>query len=124
VSADFKRVVFFVILSAFSFGVVGQNQYSIDKTKLKQSRRLTIKEFFEKKKEQRVVRKAASEMAIIDRKTEAIAKKYEKEKQKDYVRKRMKESRKMAGKFNKGKPTVDFVTYMEYKIRRYYGQFF
>lgn len=104
--------------------VCGQYQYSIDKAKLKQSRRLTIKEYFQKRKQKRIERKAVSEMAKIDNITDRIARDYEKEKQKEYVRKRMKESRKMAQRFNKGTPPVDFITYVEYKIKRYYGRYF
>jgi superfamily II DNA or RNA helicase len=102
----------------------GQYQYSIDREKLKQSRRLTVKEFFENQRQKRNEKRVASEMAKIDKKTDAIARKYEKKKQTEIVRKRMKESRKMAQKFNKGKPPVDFITYIEYKTKKYYGQFF
>lgn len=120
----FKRILLLFILSFLYINLNAQFEYSIDKSELKQSRRLTIKEFFQKKRAERVDRNKKSAMEKLDKKTDAIAKRYHKRKQKKYVRQRMKESQKMANRVNRGKPSVDFITYMEFKIRRYYGRFF
>ena len=119
-----KRKILTIVFLTLALSLSAQQQYSIDKEKLGKSRRLTIKEFFQKQKFKRKARQDQSAAALQEKKTDEFAKRYEKNKQRDYVRKRMKESRNMARKFNKGKPQVDLITYLEYKINKYYGRFF
>ncbi|MDD2562673.1 MAG: hypothetical protein PHU27_00460 [Salinivirgaceae bacterium] len=119
-----KRLLFVFVFGLLFLSLSGQHQYSIDKSQLKQSRRLTTTEFFEKKRNQLDERKAISKQSKLDRKTDAIARRYAKKKQKKYVLRRMKESKKMANRINKGKPSVDFITYIQFKMKRYYGRLF
>ena len=76
-----KRFLLLFISGLLFVSLSGQNRYSIDKSELKQSRRLTIKEFFVNKRIEREERKVNSKMDRLDRKTDAIAKQYAKRKQ-------------------------------------------
>lgn len=120
----YLRRIFLILVLSLPLISNGQFQYSIDKSKLKASRRLTISERIENFKQKREQRLEKRRIRHEDKMAEKLARKYAKEKQTKLVQKRMKETRQMAQKFNRGKPAVDFYTYMEYKIKKRYGKYF
>ncbi len=77
-----------------------------------------------KRKTAKEAKQRTTKIEIMDRKTDQLAKKYAKTKQTKNVQKRMKETKRMATRFNHGKPQVSFCTIINHKIKKLYGKFF
>lgn len=118
-----KPTIFASIMVILPLLSVCQQHYSIDQERTKKGARMTIRQYIQYRKALRIEKKQRSRMAIMDSKTNELAKQHAK-KQTKKVQKRMKQTREKADKFNKGKPQVSCFTSIKFKLKKIYGRLF